>query len=63
MPVFSTQGWVLYSVVFLILVAALCAAAWYIATREAVAKVLERFEAVLFPLVMVLFGIGILILA
>ncbi|HMO10012.1 MAG TPA: cadmium resistance transporter, partial [Actinotalea sp.] len=49
-----------YAVVFLALVAVLVLAARYVATRRPIAEVLERWEHVLFPLVLI--GLGIVIL-
>ena len=63
-PVFltvGTAGIIAYSIVFLLLVGLLVLAARFIATREPVAKVLERSERVLFPLVLIVLGIVILI--
>ncbi len=51
---------VAYCVVFLALVAVLVAAAKFVATRPPIAEVLERWEHVLFPLVLI--GLGIVIL-
>lgn len=62
-PVFATVGTagiVAYSVVFLALVAVLVAAARFVATRKPIAEVLERWEHVLFPIVLI--GLGIVIL-
>jgi cadmium resistance protein CadD (predicted permease) len=62
-PVFvtvGTAGIVAYSIVFLALVAVLVAAARFVATRKPIARVLERWEHVLFPLVLI--GLGIVIL-
>ena len=62
-PVFATVGTagiIAYSVVFLALVAVLVAAARFVATRKAIAEVLERWEHVLFPIVLI--GLGIVIL-
>lgn len=63
-PVFVTVGpaaVVAYSVVFLLLVAVLVAAAKYVATRRPIAKLLERWESVLFPIVLIALGAIILI--
>lgn len=63
-PVFLSQGWlatVTYSAVFLVLVGALVYIAHFVATRPSIAKILERWESVLFPLVLI--GLGIAILA
>jgi cadmium resistance protein CadD (predicted permease) len=63
-PVFLTVGTgavVAYCVVFLALVLVLVLAAKFVATRKPIAEVLERWEHVLFPLVLVLLGLVILI--
>lgn len=63
-PVFLTVGTaavVAYCVVFLALVLVLVLAAKFVATRKPVAEVLERWEHVLFPLVLILLGLVILI--
>jgi cadmium resistance protein CadD (predicted permease) len=62
-PVFlsvSTSALVAYCVVFLALVVVLVLAAKFVATRKPIAEVLERWEHVLFPLVLI--GLGIVIL-
>lgn len=62
-PVFLSAGTgavVAYCVVFLVLVAVLVAAAKFVATRRPIAEVLERWEHVLFPIVLI--GLGIFIL-
>ena len=51
---------VAYCVVFLALVAVLVAVAKFVATRPPIAEVLERWEHVLFPLVLI--GLGMVIL-
>ena len=51
---------VAYCVVFLALVAVLVVVAKFIATRRPIAEILERWEHVLFPLVLI--GLGIFIL-
>lgn len=51
---------VAYCVVFLALVAVLVAVAKFVATRPPIAEVLERWEYVLFPVVLI--GLGIVIL-
>ncbi|QNE89109.1 cadmium resistance transporter [Corynebacterium incognita] len=51
---------VAYCVVFLALVAVLVALARFVATRPPIAEVLERFEHILFPIVLI--GLGIVIL-
>lgn len=63
-PVFlavGTGALVAYCVVFLVLVVVLVLAAKYVATRKPIAEVLERWEHVLFPLVLVVLGIVILV--
>lgn len=52
---------VAYCVIFLALVAILVALAKFVATRPPIAEVLERFEHILFPIVLI--GLGIVILA
>ena len=62
-PVFLAVGpsaVLAYSVVFLCLVAVLVLAAKFVATREPIAAVLERWEHILFPLVLI--GLGLVIL-
>ena len=62
-PVFLSVGpaaVVAYCVVFLALVGVLVAAAKFIATRRPIAEVLERWEHILFPIVLI--GLGIFIL-
>lgn len=63
-PVFATVGTagiVAYPVVFLALVAVLVAAARYVATRKPIAEVLERWEHILFTIVLIGLGIAILV--
>lgn len=63
-PVFlavGTSALVAYCVVFLVLVLVLVVAAKYVATRKPIAEVLERWEHVLFPLVLIVLGLVILI--
>ncbi len=63
-PVFLTVGpaaVAAYTVVFLALVSVLVLAARYIATRRPIAELLERWEHVLFPLVLIVLGVVILI--
>ncbi len=63
-PVFlavSTGALVAYSIVFLALVAVLVLAARFVATRKPIAEVLERWEHILFPLVLIVLGLVILI--
>jgi len=62
-PVFataSTTAVIAYCLVFLALVGLLVLAAKYVATRRPIAEVLERWEHILFPLVLI--GLGIVIL-
>ncbi|GAB3197493.1 hypothetical protein GCM10027062_09290 [Nocardioides hungaricus] len=63
-PVFlavGTGALVAYCAVFLALVVVLVLAAKFIATREPIAEVLDRWEHVLFPLVLIVLGLVILI--
>ncbi len=63
-PVFlnvSTATVVIFCVVFLLLVAVLVLLARYVATRRPIAEVLERWEHVLFPIVLIGLGIAILV--
>ena len=63
-PVFlavGTGALVAYCIVFLALVAGLVLAAKFVATRKPIAKVLERWEHILFPLVLIVLGLVILI--
>ena len=63
MPVFLTVGTaavVAYCVAFFLLVVVLVLAARFIATRRPIAAVLERWEHILFPLVLI--GLGLVIL-
>ncbi|TFV79359.1 cadmium transporter [Blastococcus sp. CT_GayMR19] len=63
-PVFATVGTagiVAYSIVFLALVAVLVVAARFVATRKPIAEVLERWEHILFPIVLIALGIAILV--
>jgi len=62
-PVFLAVGTgavVAYCVVFLALVIVLVLAAKFVATRKPIAEVLERWEHILFPLVLI--GLGLVIL-
>lgn len=62
-PVFataSTTAIIAYCIVFLALVGLLVLAAKYVATRRPIAEILERWEHILFPLVLI--GLGIVIL-
>ncbi|AVH20853.1 cadmium resistance transporter [Nocardia farcinica] len=63
-PVFATVGTAAifaYSVVFLLLVGVLVLAAKFLTTRKGIAEILERWEHILFPLVLVVLGIVILV--
>ena len=63
-PVFlnvSTATVVIFCVVFLLLVGVLVLLARYVATRRPIAEVLERWEHVLFPIVLIGLGIAILV--
>lgn len=63
-PVFLSVGpaaVVAYCIVFLALVAVLVGVAKFLATRRGVAEVLERWEHILFPIVLIGLGIAILI--
>lgn len=62
-PVFLTVGpaaVAVYSIVFLILVSVLVLLAKFVATRKPIAEVLERWEHILFPIVLI--GLGVVIL-
>jgi len=62
-PVFLTVGpaaIAAYAVVFLALVGVLVLAARYVATRRPIAEILERWEHILFPVVLI--GLGLVIL-
>ncbi len=64
LPVFTRTGTaeiVVYLAVFLILVGVWCAIGWFVATRPAVARVLDRWGRVLYPLVLIALGLYILI--
>ncbi len=63
-PVFlavGTGALVAFCVVFLALVVVLVLAAKFVATRKPIAEVLERWEHILFPLVLIALGLVILI--
>lgn len=63
-PVFLTVGTgalISYCVVFFALVAALVFAAKFVATREPISEFLERWEHVLFPVVLIVLGVFILV--
>ncbi|KRF11479.1 cadmium transporter [Nocardioides sp. Soil797] len=63
-PVFLTVGTgalIAYCIVFLTLVFLLVLAAKFVATRRPIAEMLERWEHILFPLVLIALGVVILI--
>jgi cadmium resistance protein CadD (predicted permease) len=63
-PVFAVAGaggMTVYVVVFLIGLAVLCAAGWYLATRPLVAKALARWGHIVLPVVLIAIGLVILI--
>ena len=63
-PIFitvGTMGIIAYSGVFLLLVVGLVLVARYVATRKSIAAILERWEHVLFPLVLISLGTFILV--
>ena len=63
-PIFitvGTMGIIAYSGVFLLLVVGLVLVARYVATRKTIAAILERWEHVLFPLVLISLGTFILV--
>ncbi|AZI65680.1 cadmium resistance transporter (plasmid) [Rhodococcus qingshengii] len=63
-PVFLTLdpgAVVAYCIVFLVLIAGLVALAKFVATRRPIAEVLERWEHILFPIVLIGLGVFILI--
>lgn len=63
LPVFALSAWwqvAMFCAAFLVLAGALLALAWFITGRLGLAEVLERFEAVLFPSVLILLGVLIL---
>lgn len=62
-PVFlavGTGALIAYCIVFLALVVVLVLAAKFVATRKPIAEILERWEHILFPLVLI--GLGLVIL-
>ena len=64
MPVFTTSTpaeVAVYCAVFLALVAPLVWAARFVATRPRIAEALEKWESVLFPVVLIALGIAILL--
>ena len=63
-PIFitvGTMGIIAYSGVFLLLVVGLVLVARYVATRKSIAAILEHWEHVLFPLVLISLGPFILV--
>ena len=63
-PVFATVGTgaiLAYSIVFLLLVGVLVITAKFLTTRKVIAEILERWEHILFPLVLIVLGIVILV--
>ncbi|GAB3112418.1 cadmium resistance transporter [Janibacter alkaliphilus] len=63
-PVFlniSMAAVITYCLVFLLLVAVLVGLAKFVATREPIAEVLERWEHILFPIVLIGLGVAILV--
>ncbi|WP_277032307.1 cadmium resistance transporter [Propionimicrobium lymphophilum] len=66
LPVFSvSQPWQLavYVVVFLLLAAVVVFLAKYLTSRKAIAEYLEKWESILFPVVLIALGLLILVLA
>ena len=64
MPVFVTFSWpaVLgFCLVFLVLVAVLVLTAKWITSRRPIAEALERWESILFPVVLIVLGLVILL--
>ena len=63
-PVFlniSTPAVITFCIMFLVLVAVLVAMAKFVATRRPIAEVLERWEHILFPIVLIGLGVAILV--
>ncbi len=63
-PVFlniSTPAVITYCIVFLALIAVLVMLAKFVATRRPIAEVLERWEHILFPIVLIGLGVAILV--
>lgn len=63
LPVFALSTWwqiALFSAVFLVLAGVLLALACFITGRVGLAEILERFEAIIFPSVLILLGVLIL---
>ncbi|KNX37105.1 cadmium resistance transporter [Luteipulveratus halotolerans] len=63
-PVFlniSTPAVITFCIVFLVLVAVLVAMTKFVATRRPIAEVLERWEHILFPIVLIGLGVAILV--
>ena len=57
----STPAVITFCIVFLVLVAVLVAIAKFVATRRPIAEVLERWEHILFPIVLIGLGVAILV--
>ena len=57
----QTGAVIAYCIVFLVLVAGLVGLAKFVATRRPIAEVLERWEHILFPIVLIGLGAFILI--
>lgn len=63
-PVFlniSTPAVITFCIMFLVLVAVLVAMAKFVAARRPIAEVLERWEHILFPIVLIGLGVAILV--
>lgn len=63
-PVFVSLNWpavLAFCIVFLLLVALLVLAAKWITSRKPIAQALERWESILFPLVLITLGVIILV--
>lgn len=63
-PVFVSLNWpavLAFCLVFLLLVALLVFAARWITARKPIAEALERWESILFPLVLIALGVIILV--
>lgn len=63
LPVFALSTWwqiALFSAVFLVLAGVLLALARFVTGRMGLAEILERFEAIIFPSVLILLGVLIL---
>ncbi len=60
-PVFAQGDIAVYCAVFLVLVAPLCWAGWFAASRPAISRLLERVGHILFPVVLIAIGLSVLI--